>query len=666
MIKDVFNSSQIKTTWLYALALAAALLALYATGLKNQLVFDDARLMDGTIFGQYGHFLDLRVRTLSYGTFVWIQTILGESWPLQRLFNLALHVGTAWALAVLVHELLKSTTWREDLRESPEFEASLRGASQMAAAIWAFHPVAVYGVGYLIQRSIVMATLFVVLACLSLVLGLKQRRIGWYAISALFYLLALASKEYAISALLMLPPLYVYVRRPGIRRALLMTLGSLTLMGLSAVLLLQVYGSIVGTLFDETSRAFAAQLEVIKPGVGQDLYALSILNQASLFWRYGLTWWLPMPGFMAMDIRPQFPLGFASIEAMGAAAYMLAMLGSAWVMVRRTDGWALAALAVLLPGLMFVTEFTTVWIQDPFVLYRSYLWSITMPLLWAMVLFYAQRKTRLIAGLMVCLVLGALSFDRLDSLYNARTVWADAAAKIDTKAPPNAVGRWRPFLNLGADALERGDYSEATRLFSMAENLGEPLGSARMNLGVALQQQQQHTAALDQFTQAERKGFTEAALYFHRGESYFAIRHFEEAQRSYSQAMEKPQAPDAALFTRVRRAEAAVARQDFATAISDYKAILAQKPDAQRYTNGLAMAYNGQKDFASALSLLNDTIAKRPTSGAHYARALTYFNMGNRVASLQDLNVALSAEPNNPAYRHLERQLTNLAAKTKP
>ena len=660
------NPSAVKTTWLYVLALAAGLLALYATGFKNQLVFDDARLTDGSIFGQYGHLLELRVRTLSYGTFVWIQAILGESWRAQRVFNVVLHAGTALALGALVHELLKSTTWREDLRESPEFSASLRGASQMAAAIWAFHPVAVYGVGYLIQRSIVMATLFVVLASLSLVLGLKQRRVGWYVASALFYLMALASKEYAISALLMLPALYIFVRRPGVRQALAITVGSLVLMGLSAALLLQVYGSIVGTLFDETSRAFAAQLELIKPGIGKDLYALSILNQASLFWRYGLTWLLPLPGFMAVDIRPQFPLGLASMEALGALAYVVAMLGSAWVLVRRTDAWALAALAVLLPGLMFVTEFTTVWIQDPFVLYRSYLWSITLPLLWAIVLFFASRKVQVIGGVVVCLVLGVLSFDRLDSFYNARSLWADAAAKIDTKAPPNAVGGWRPFLNQGADALERGDYSEATRLFSMAENLGEPLGSARMNLGVALQQQKQHTAALDQFTQAERKGFTEAALYFHRGESYFAIRNFEEAQRSFSQALEKPQAPEVTLFTRVRRAEAAVARQDFATAVSDYKAIMAQKPDAQRYTIGLAMAYNGQKDFASALTLLSDTIAKRPTPGVHYARALTYFNMGNRAASLQDLSVALSAEPNNPAYRHLERQLTNPAAKNKP
>ena len=33
----------------------------------------------------------------------------------------------------------------------------------------------------------------------------------------------------------------------------------------------------------------------------------------------------------------------------------------------------------LLPALLFVTEFATVWVQDPFVLYRGYLWAIGIP-----------------------------------------------------------------------------------------------------------------------------------------------------------------------------------------------------------------------------------------------------------------------------------------------
>ena len=37
---------------LYAIALAAAIAFVYSFSLNNQLVFDDERLTDGTVFGQ--------------------------------------------------------------------------------------------------------------------------------------------------------------------------------------------------------------------------------------------------------------------------------------------------------------------------------------------------------------------------------------------------------------------------------------------------------------------------------------------------------------------------------------------------------------------------------------------------------------------------------------
>jgi hypothetical protein len=57
------------------------------------------------------------------------------------------------------------------------------------------------------------------------------------------------------------------------------------------------------------------------------------------------------------------------------------------------------------------------------------------------------------------------------------------------------------------------------------------------------------------------------------------------------------------------------------------------------------------------MAILNPAIAQRPTAPAHYARALTYFYMGDRAASAQDLNIAIRAEPNNPAYRQLEQMM---------
>ena len=651
---------------IYALIMGAGLMLLYATGFKNQFIFDDSIFSDGRIFGHYGDLLTLKPRLLSYGSFVWVDAIWSQNWVVQRAINALLHLATALSIAALVYQLLKNTRlWGEEFDAGADLKTQRWLASGVAAAIWAFHPVAVYGVGYLTQRSIVMATLFVTLALLSLVIGLQNKRPAWYALALALYLLALASKEYAITALLLVPVFYIYIRQPGIRQiALVATVAAGLLIGVGSVFFL-IYGNIFGQLFDETSRAFALQLEQAHPGITDQLYPLSIINQASLFWRYGLTWFVPMPSLMAIDIRPVFPVQFITLELAGAVAYVVTIVTALGVLIRAKDAWRLIALAVLVPTLLFATEFFTIWIQDPFVLYRSYLWSLSIPILIAIPLAYAGGKALLVLALTACLSLAALSYGRIDSLYNARSVWADAAAKIDLKAPANAVGRWRPFMNLGADALDRGDNAEAQRLFKNAIALGEPMGSAHMNLGVTLQQLKQHEPALAQFAQAQAKGFLEPSLFFHLGESYFATRSFDEAIKNFSISLERSSNPEITFMSRVRRAEAATALGNFDAAIADYKAITAAKPDAQRYSIGLAMAFNGKKDYTQSLQVLNQIIATRPTAAARYARALTYFQMGNRKASQEDLTMALEEQPQNPVFQHLARQLQTPAT-TKP
>lgn len=658
-----------RASWIYGLTLSLALLGLYAFGFSNQLVFDDGRFVDGSIFGRYGHLWPLKTRVLSYGTFVWIRELLGEAWLWQRIFNTLLHIATALALARLIEELLLSTRWSDQLHDSPDYARSLRMASQSSAAIWAFHPVAVYGVAYLIQRSIVMATFFTVLALLSWIYSLRKQSWLWMLASAISYILAVLSKEHAITAILLAPLVYVYVSRPSAKRLLLMSAGmvlALLAMAFTISYLFPGYKNLLGEVFDETSRAYAQQLELLAPGISERLYGLSILNQGALFWRYGLSWFLPVPWLLSVDIRPTFPLHYLSIELIGTIFYGLLILAALWVLIKRRDTWSLTALALLVPCALFMTEFATVWLQDPMVLYRSYLWSIAFPLLLAIPLAYLHRKGQIIATLIGCLVLGALSFDRIDSFYDGHSLWTDASHKIDRSAPANAVGRARPFVNLGAEAFSKSDLSEASRLFNIAISLGEPMGAARMNLGVVMQQQKQHLQALENFDLAEKQGFDKAALYFHRGESLFALRQHEQAIANYTKALSLPQQTEAAFMTRVRRAEAAVGHKDFDFAVREYREIIQQKPDAQRYTIGLAMALNGLRDYREALQITSHMIKTRPTPGAYYARALTLANMGDKAGASRDLEIALSAEPNNPAYRHLERQLSGKAPLQKP
>jgi tetratricopeptide (TPR) repeat protein len=213
--------------------------------------------------------------------------------------------------------------------------------------------------------------------------------------------------------------------------------------------------------------------------------------------------------------------------------------------------------------------------------------------------------------------------------------------------------------------MEKGDYNEAIRQFNQAEALGEPMGSARFNIGVSLQQLKQHPAALEQLAAAQAKGFAEAALFYHQGESHFAQRQFQQAYDSFSQALQRKQDPEAEQFTRLRQAEAAVGSNNFDAAVISYKTLIQQSPKNQRFQVGLAMAHIGKKDFVTAMGILNPAIAQRPTSAAHYARALAYFSMGDRAASKQDLDLAIRAEPNNPVYRQLEQMMSQPLAGTK-
>lgn len=651
-------------TLLYVIALVVGVAILYAFSIDNQLVFDDARLTDGTVFGQYGSLMPLKARLLSYGSFVWVQGILGDGWWKQRIFNIGLHIATALALYALVLELLQRTQWDESSRNAADFSGSLRTSAGLGVALWAFNPVAVYAVAYLIQRSILMATLLVVMACWSYLRGLISRQRRWHLLAIVCYLLAVAAKEHAVTAILLTVPLFIFVQRPSLQRVLRMSLVAALVLLVMGGVLYSRYGAIIGSLFDETSRAFAAQLEQQQPGIGHQLYPLSIINQASLFFRYGLLWFLPYVGWMSIDIRPTFPLTLLGWHMLGALAWLGALLLSAWLVLRRSDAFGLAGLGVLLAGLLFMTEFTTVWLQDPFVLYRSYLWSISVPLLIALPLVGLKRNTLYIAGLMLVGLFAALSFERINSLQSSSSAWLDAGTKIDRQAPANAVGRWRALLNLGTEFMERGSYDEALRLFSQAEALGEPLGAARFNMGVSLQQLQQHPQALDNFKQAQAKGFTEAALYYQRGESQFALGRFVEAFESFSKALQHPQVVEAEQFTRLRQAEAALASQNFEAAVASYQTLIKQAPDRQRYQVGLSMAHVGKKDYAAAMKILNPAIAQRPSGPAFYARALTHFYQGNRSASEQDLELAMRAEPDNPIYRNLKRQLSAPAGQT--
>ena len=567
---------------LFGAFVLAAVLAIYLPGWNHELLFDDLRLTDGAIFGNYGSLLTFKQRMLSYGSFIWVDLLAGPGWWKQRLVNVGLHLATVAALYALVRELLERTRFPEEFESQPHFGMSRQAAVQVGVALFAVNPMAVYAVAYLVQRSIVMATLFSVLACWCFVRGLSGRGVAWYGLALLSYVAAVLSKEHAVMVAAMAVPLYIHVRRPSWKTVATIAGASTALIAVAAVVFFGIYGEFIGKLFDQRSLDFAQQLERLSPGITQRMYPLSILNEAALFFAYGFLWFAPNVMWMSVDMRPAFPLSYMAFpQVLGVVGYVGLWIAALWAVLRRRGALSLAGVALMFPLLLYATEFATVWVQDPFVLYRSYLWAVAVPVLVAIVLTGFQPKTIYVIGCAIGLVFTVLAFERVQSLRDDHTAWGDAAEKIDLKAPANAVGRWRPFLNLGAYHLDRGSLGEAQRSFATAEALGSLHGSARFNQGVALQQQKKHAQALTTFAEAEKQGFRDLPLYYHRGESAFALGQFALAFDSFSQGLtsaaegvtgkEMDRMREA---MRMRRAEAAIGAGRYDDAIGDFNALL--------------------------------------------------------------------------------------------
>ena len=651
---------------LFGAFVLAAVLAIYLPGWNHELLFDDLRLTDGAIFGNYGSLLTFKQRMLSYGSFIWVDLLAGPGWWKQRLVNVGLHLATVAALYALVRDLLERTRFPEDFESQPYFGMSRKAAVQVGVALFAVNPMAVYAVAYLVQRSIVMATLFSVLACWCFVRGLSGRGVAWYGLALLSYVAAVLSKEHAVMVAAMAVPLYIHVRRPSWKTVATIAGASTALIAVAAVVFFGIYGELIGKLFDQRSLDFAQQLERLSPGITQRMYPLSILNEAALFFAYGFLWFAPNVMWMSVDMRPAFPLSYMAFpQVLGVVGYVGLWIAALWAVLRRRGALSLAGVALMFPLLLYATEFATVWVQDPFVLYRSYLWAVAVPVLVAIVLTGFQPKTIYVIGCAIGLVFTVLAFERVQSLRDDHTAWGDAAEKIDLKAPASAVGRWRPFLNLGAYHLDRGSLGEAQRSFATAEALGSLHGSARFNQGVALQQQKKHAQALTTFAEAEKQGFSGQSLHYHRGESAFALGQFALAFDSFSQGLasaaegvtgkEMDRMREA---MRMRRAEAAIGAGRYDDAIGDFNALLKASPQNRRLALGLGMALVGKGDTQAAIAQFDQIIASTPNAAAaYYGRAMAHNTAKRRDDSLKDLDRAIALDPRNAQYQQVRAQL---------
>ena len=586
---------------LFCVLLVVGVLVLYVGSYGYPLVFDDKLINPVQLPGLASACLTLDNRCLSYSTFGLTFLAAGLDLFWFRLGNVLLHALAALACFLFFDRLFDAARRQPPDGAAEQSRARNRLLAFCGAVLFAVHPVTVYGVAYLTQRSIVMATLFSLLSLTAFVRALSDGGRRWLWLSVLLYVAALLSKEHAV----MLPAVAIAIavllrkRIPGGRLEWLALAGAIVVAVAAVTFRLE---QAIGSAYEYYTRELRAFQE---PGGAArepvSAYLGSVVTQSVLFFKYLLLWLVPYPGWMSVDLRQTIASGpLAWPHVLGIPAF-LAYGAAAALLILRRGTLGLLGLGMLFPWLLFFTEFVTARIQEPFVLYRSYLWMAGLP---AVLPFLARRlpaRVLVIGCAALVLVLVVAQRERLATFANNLVLWDDAVRK---NTDLSQVFVDRGYSNRGVALMREGRHEEALRDLEMTVKLNPRSSHAYVNRGTVLSQRGEEKRALADFDRAIELDPSFSEAYAERCAQLLKMEDLARALESCNAALKlAPELPTARLNREVLYARS----QRLEEALVDLNLILKYEPN-------------------QAITLFN--------------RGLVYRNLGRTADSEQDLRAA--------------------------
>jgi protein O-mannosyl-transferase len=489
------------------LLMLAAVGMVYLPFLGNPFVFDDLNFFATGAIGAYADkWLDPGLRWLPYASLGWLYTIFSDEIPhIYRLGNTLLHAVNTILLFYLLRNLMVAVK-----PESKNTSAVVRGA-WFGALVFALHPVAVYAVGYAIQVSILMATTFALTMQLAYLHGLLSGQRRWFVLAVCAYFLACFSKEHSVlmPAVVAAMGLLVHSEHRVQRHVMWLTWSAF--LGIAVLVTLSAKGVLGSPYEPMAAQLFQQQgIEAYTPM----LHLLSVLTQAGLFFKYLLLWILPDPTLMSIDMRETFiRSAFSAQSWLGAIAFL--SYGAFGIRLLWRGGMSgLAGFAMLYPWLLFWVEMAGVRIQEPFVLYRSYLWMPGMMLVFPMLITRLPERRAMLAMVCLIIVLVPLSWGRLRVFSDNYRLWNEAAALLKND---RVAGADRIYYNRGQAEMARKNWQEAALDFKRAADISPQLEPIRYLLGVSYTNLGRPEEALAQYDAAIAMKPDDDRVYFSKG-----------------------------------------------------------------------------------------------------------------------------------------------------
>ncbi|MGV8933424.1 MAG: tetratricopeptide repeat protein [Gallionellaceae bacterium] len=497
------------------LSLLVSVGVVYLPFLGNSFVFDDNHFFAG---GVAAHYFDSRfyfdLRWLPYASLAWMAAVFGDVAPhLFHFGNMLLHTANVILLFYFLRQLMRAV-----LHEHEDRIDILWGA-WLGALVFAIHPVAVYAVGYVIQRSILMATFFGLLMFSTYLRGAMSGEKRWLLMSVAAYFAACFSKEHSALLPLDLAAFVLLLRdKSKLEKSTLWQVWSAYVL-IFVLIVLRAKG-VIGSPYEPMAAFLFEQQHIDIATNTYILHLLSVMTQAGLFFKYLFLWLAPNPMWMSIDMREPFVatwtswqgwLGISAFFAYGVIAIRLLLRGGSK---------GLLGFALLYPWLLYIIEFSSIRVQEPFVLYRSYLWMPGLMLLFPLLIIKLHgRKMFLLMSLVVVLLI-PLAWNRMWIFSNDYRLWNDAALLLSSET---VAGADRIYYNRGQAERVLGRWQEAAHDFERAAKISPQIDSIQFELGLAYAHLNRHLEAIDAYDKSIAIKPDEAKYYFFKSVSLMGL-----------------------------------------------------------------------------------------------------------------------------------------------
>jgi tetratricopeptide (TPR) repeat protein len=605
-----------------------------------------------------------------------------EVWGYHAL-NLAAHVLAALTLFGVLRRSLRRPIFAE------RFGAAATPLALIATLIWTVHPLQTNAVTYVIQRTEVLAGLFYLLTLYCVIRGAEQGSgfgvQGWYAAAVVSCLLAVGSKESAVSApvvVLLYDRLFlarswreVWNRRRGLY------------LGLAAT-----WGLTVGMLVRDGLNPRPGMEDVgQRAGYGPWLeYALLQGESIALYLR--LCFW-PRPLILDYGMRHVSHWGEVAPYAAMVLTLAAGTAAALWYGVSRPGaaagggvGRGCRSLGLGFLGLWFfailapssgVVPITPEWAAEK----RMYLpLAAVVTATVAAVVEAARalaggRRKMLAAGACVVALgvaaigLGAVAHQRNEAYRSELSIWSDTVEK----APRNSRAR----NNLGLTLLALDRTEEAIGLFRIALDLNPRNALAHNNLGMALKKQKKTEEAVAHYRAALEINPDLASAdnnlgnaLLDRGQLEEAVSHFRRALAAnpgvapthvnLGLALGKQKKRDAAIAefrealridprhaeAHYRLANALSAQGKIDEAVEWYQKALATNPEYAEAHNNLGVVLERQNKAGEAIEHYRRAVQLNPQYvDAHSNLAMAELSRGQAEAAIASFQKALELNP---------------------